>query len=135
MGVQEERDGAMSTERMLPHFRISAKMRAYVLRIRLRGKDFDFGEDAEGAASFTKCVGEMRQILLKRGIPAVVADRSILETLEAAVDFQLADLRYRSLKTMEAHRLDVVDRLIHSLRQLSEAIAQLPPTSRGELNK
>jgi hypothetical protein len=48
--------------------------------------------------------------------------------LEAAVDFQIADLRYRSLKTMEAQSHAALDRLIQSLRQLSDALAQLPAT-------
>jgi hypothetical protein len=78
---------------------------------------------------------EMSRILVKKRIPVIVADRAILKTLPAAVDLQLADLRYRQLKTLEAHRHDALDRLIRGLRQLSEAIARLPPTSRGELNK
>jgi hypothetical protein len=52
--------------------------------------------------------------------------------LEAAFDFQLADLRYRCLKTMEHATLD---HLVRGLRQLSDAIARLPPTSKGQLNK
>jgi hypothetical protein len=110
-------------------------MRPYVLRIRLRGRDFDFGSDPEAAVTFNECKGEMRRILVKKRVPAVAADRAILKTLEAAVDFQPADLRYRALKTMEANSHDTLNRLILSLRQLSQAIAQLPPTSRGELNK
>ena len=121
--------------RLLGQFRISVAMKPYVLRIRLRGSDFDFGSDPQTAASFTKCMNEMRRILLKKRIPAIAADRAILKTLEATVDFQLADLRYRSLKTMEAQSLDTLERLILSLRQLLDAIAQLPPTPKGELNK
>ena len=81
-------------------------MQPYVLRIRLRGLDFDFGSDPEAAAAFTKCIGGMRRILLKkRRISAIAADRAILKTLEAAIDFQLADLRHRSLKTMDAYSI------------------------------
>src|SRR5262249_8901833 len=106
------------------------------LRIRLRGADFDSGSDPETAAAFTKCITEMRRILVeKRRIPAVAANRAILKTLEAAVDFQIADLRYRSLKRAEAHSDCVLDRLIWTLRQLSDAIGQLPATSKGELKK
>jgi hypothetical protein len=36
---------------------------------------------------------------------------------------------------MEAQSDDALDRLIRSLRQISDAIALLPPISRGELNK
>jgi hypothetical protein len=64
-----------------------------------------------------------------------VADRAILKTLEAAFDFQLANLRYRSLKAMEARSHAALDHLIRDLRALSEAIARLPATSKGQLNK
>jgi hypothetical protein len=78
----------------------------------------------------------MRRILVeKRRIPAIAADRAILKSLEAAFDFQSADLRYRFLKTMEAQSHTTLDHLIRGLRQLSNAIAQLPPNSKGELNK
>ena len=86
------------------------------------------------AAAFTKRIGEMRRILAKKGIPVAVANRAILKTLEAAVDFQLAELRYRSLKAMEQQSHDTLDLLIETLKQLREAIAKLPPRSRGELN-
>ena len=124
----------MSSVRLLDQFRISAAMRPYVLRVRLRGSDFNFGSDPETAAAFTKRIGEMRRILAKKGIPVAVANRAILKTLEAAVDFQLAELRYRSLKAMEQQSHDTLDLLIETLKQLREAIAKLPPRSRGELN-
>jgi hypothetical protein len=125
----------MNISRLLSQFRISVAMKPYVLRVRLRGSDFDFGSDPETAAAFTKCIKEMRRILIHKRIPVIAADRAILKTLEAAVDFQLADLRYRSLKTMEAQSLDTLDGLIRSLRQLSDAIANLPSTPKGEVNK
>jgi hypothetical protein len=110
-------------------------MRSYVLRLRLRGSDFDYGFSSEHAVAFTKCVMEMRRTLLDKRVPGIAADRAILRTLGVAVDFQLADLRYRCLQTMEARSLTTLDHLIRSLRQLSDAIGQLPPTSKGELNK
>ena len=126
----------MNISRLVSQFRISGAMKPYVLRIRLRGSDFDFGSDPETAAAFTKCIEEMRRILRrKRHVSTIAADRAILKTLDAAVDFQLAHLRYHSLKTMETQSLDTLDGLIRSLRQLSDAIAHLPPTPKGELNK
>jgi hypothetical protein len=111
-------------------------MRPYVQRIRLRGTDFDFESDPAAAVAFAKCNLEMRRILVeKHHVPGVAADRAIQRTLEAAVDFQIADLRYRSLKTTEAQSHSTLDRLIQSLRQLSDAIAQLPPPSKGKVNK
>jgi hypothetical protein len=126
----------MATGRLLGQFRISSAMHPYVLRLRLRGSDFEFGDTPERAAAFTKCIGEMRRILMKkRRIPAIAADRAILKTLQAAFDFQLAELRYSCLKTMEARSYATLGRLIRGLRDLSDAIAQLPPTSKGQLNK
>jgi hypothetical protein len=126
----------MNASRLLSQFRISAAMRPYVLRVRLRGSDFDFGSDPEQAVAYTKCVREMRRILVeKRRIPAIAADRAILKSLEAAFDFQSANLRYLFLKTMEAQSHTTLDHLIRGLRQLSNAVAQLPPNSKGELNK
>lgn len=126
----------MNSNRLLPQFRISAAMQPYVLRLRLRGLDFDFGSDPKAAVDFTKCIREMRRILVeKRRISVIAADRAILKTLEAAIDFQLADLRHRSLKTIEAYSYRTLDHLIRELRQLAHAIGQLPPTSKGVLNK
>ena len=126
----------MNTNPLLSQFRISAAMRPYVLRVRLRGTNFDFGSKPEQAVSYTKCIGEMKRILVeKRRVPAIAADRAIMKTLEAAFDFQTADLRYRFLKKMEAQSHTTLDHLIRLLRQLSHAIAQLPPKSKGELNK
>ena len=130
------KEATMNSSRLLSQFRISAAMRPYVLRVRLRGSDFEFGSEPEQAVAYTKCIREMRRILMeKRRIPAIAADRAILKSLEAAFDFQLADLRYRFLQTMEAQSHANLDHLIRGLRQFSNAIAQLPPISKGELNK
>jgi hypothetical protein len=126
----------MNTNPLLHQFRISAAMRHYILRVRLRGTDFDFGFKPEQAAAYTKCISEMMRILVeKRHIPAIAANRAILKTLEAAFDFQSARPRYRFLKTMEAQSHTTLNRLIRELRQLSNAIARLPPNSKGVLNK
>ena len=127
----------MNDSPLLCQFRISAAMRSYVLRVRLRGTDFEFGSEPEQAVAYTKCIREMRRILVdkRRRVPAIAADRAILKSLEAAFDFQSAHLRYRFLKTMEGQSQTTLDHLIRGLRQLSNAIARLPPNSKGELNK
>jgi hypothetical protein len=126
----------MNASQLLSQFRISAAMRPYVLRVKLRGTDFDFGFKPEQAVAYTKCIEEMRRILVKQGrMSAIAVDRAILKSLEAAFDFQLSALRYRLLKRMEARSRATLDDLIRHLRQLSHAIAQLPPQSKGELNK
>ena len=122
--------------RWTSQFRISAAMWPYVLRLRLRGMDYDFGSEPDQALAYTKCIREMRRILVeKRRIPPSAADRAILKSLEAAFDFQSAHLRYHFLKTMEAQSDTTLDHLIRGLRQLSNAIAGLPPNSKGVLNK
>ena len=117
------------------HFRISASMLPYVLRLRLRGWDFDFLSDPKSAATFTECVEEMRRILMQKGVRVFVADRAISKTLEHAVDFQLTEERYRALKVMDAQSEATLDRLISCLRRFSDALARLPPTSKGELSR
>jgi hypothetical protein len=113
----------MSAIPLLTQFRLSAAMRPYVLRVRLRGTNFDFGSKPEQAAAYTKCIGEMRRILLKKGrVSTIAADRAISKTLEAAFDFQLAALRYRFLKRMEAQSHTTLDHLVRLLRQLSHAM-------------
>ena len=44
----------MAASLLLGQFRLSGAMRPYVLRIKLRGSDFDFGATPERAAAFTK---------------------------------------------------------------------------------
>jgi hypothetical protein len=58
-----------------------------------------------------------------------------LKSLEAAFDFQLAHLRQRFLRTMEAQSHTTLDHLTRGLRQISDVIARLPPSSKGELNR
>jgi hypothetical protein len=136
VSFRKQTNRVMNASRLLRQFRIPAAMRPFVLRLRLRGTDFEFGSEPEQAVAYTKCVSEMRRILVgKHRVAAIAADRAILKSLEAAFDFQLAPLRYRFLRTMEGQSRANLDRLVRGLRQLSNAIAQLPPNSKGELNK
>jgi len=80
----------MNTSRLLSSFRISSAMCPYVLRIRLRGSDFDFGSDPKRAVAYTKCIREMRRILMEKGrIPAIAADRAILENPGGGIRFSI----------------------------------------------
>ena len=111
-------------------------MRPYALRIRLRGTNFEFGSKPEEAVAYTKRIEEMKRILLKKGrVSTIAADRAILKSLEASFNFQSAGLRYRFLKRMEVQSRTTRDHLIRELRQLSDAVAHLPASSKGELNK
>jgi hypothetical protein len=63
-------------------------MRPYVLRLRLRGQDFDFGNSPEAAVRFSKCIRDMESILLSYRITKSAAHRVIGQTLEIG-DFAL----------------------------------------------
>jgi len=108
--------------------------RCYVLRLRLHGRDFDFGNTPEAAVSYTRCIGEMRSILLQRKVANPVADRAIFRTLQAAVDSQFAQLRQDNLKSQNANSKKAGICLARSLRQLRSAITKLPPSARAKLN-
>ena len=82
----------MTFQPLVKGFRVSAAKRPYVSRLRLHGRDFDFGNTPEAAVSYTRCIGEMRSILLQRKVANPVADRAIFRTLQAAVDSQFAQL-------------------------------------------
>ena len=91
----------MNSGRLISRFRISARMGPYVLRLRLRGRDFDFGSDAAAADAFTFCIDQMTEILVRRRISAVAAYKAILVTLEAAAHHQLSQIRVDHLRQSE----------------------------------
>jgi hypothetical protein len=110
-------------------------MRPYVLRLRLRGRDFDFGSDAAAADAFTLCINQMTEILVRRRISVAAAYKAILATLEAAAQQQLSQTRFDHLRQLESHSLRALDQLISELRALELAITRLPAKTRGALNR
>jgi len=120
---------------LLNRFRLSAAMQPYVLRVRLLGRHFDFGKDADSAVCFSRQVGKMRRILVRRGIAARDADRAVMRTLQAAVDHQLSRPRFEHSRINQDYSRRLVDRLAIELRELRDLISQLPSTSKGRLNK
>ncbi len=104
-----------SADRLLSQFRVfSLAMKPYVQRIRLRGSDFDFGSTRETAEAFTKCIEEMRRILLKsRKVSALAADRAILKSLKYPIYTPLP--RGTSL---DQKRFDINQLLVHLLSKL-----------------
>lgn len=121
-------------DRLLARFRIAKKMGPYVLRIRLRVSDFDFGTDPDSAVAFTKHVEEMRRVLVSKGIAVPAADKAILKTLGVAVDFQVAHLQKVDGTKLRTQAERALDTLIRNLRLFSNAVARLPPTAREQLN-
>jgi hypothetical protein len=58
----------MTFQPLVKGFRVSAAKRPYVSRLRLHGRDFDFGNSPEAAIAYSRCVGEPRpSIKLLRG--------------------------------------------------------------------
>jgi hypothetical protein len=108
-------------------------MRPYVLRLRLRGRDFDFGSSPEAAICFSKCIGDMERILHSCRISRSAADRIIGRTLEIAADFALEERRRAATEERIAGAQTALDRLIKRLRDLASVIAELPPSERGRL--
>jgi hypothetical protein len=125
----------MNTGRLISRFRISAAMRPYVLRLRLRGLNFDFGLDVNAAAAYTDCINQMTEILARRRVSVAAGNKAVLATLEAAVHHQLSQIRFDHLQQMENHSLRALDQLISLLRELGSAITRLPPRTRGDLNR
>src|SRR5437016_3808110 len=114
--------GSASNQRLLRHFRTSAAMRSYVLRLRLRGSDFYFGSDTSAAVAFTNRVNEMRRVLVGRGVPVVVADRAIMQTLELAADHQLSGIRFEQRQKMQDHARSTLNHFIAELHALRHSI-------------
>jgi hypothetical protein len=125
----------MNNSWLIGRFRVSAAMRPYVLRLRLSGLDFDFGSDPDSAVAFTVCINRMTEILTRRRVSVAAINKAVLATLEAAVHHQLSQIRFDHLRQMENHSLRALDQLISELRALGSSITQLPPRTRGHLNR
>jgi hypothetical protein len=123
----------MNTKFLVSGFRISAEMRRYVLRLRLRGRDFDFGNSPEAAVRFSKCIQDMEKILLSCRITKSAAHRVIGQTLEIAVEFALEELRRAATEERNATAQTARKRLIKHLRDLANVIAEFPSFEKGRL--
>ena len=78
--------------RLLPAFRISAKMRRYLVRLRVSSGDFDQA-DPEREARYKKSGCEMMAILVhhrKKRIPLGAATQATCDALHAAAQLQFA---------------------------------------------
>jgi hypothetical protein len=121
--------------RLLSCFRVSAKMRQYVLRLRLSDDDFDFGSTDDAANRFIASIDLMRQILARRGISFAAANSAISKTLAVAADHQLSQLRFEHARKIKDESLRSIGKLSSQLRELAKVLSRFPPTSKGELNK
>ena len=114
--------------RLIPGFRTLAMLRPYASRLRLTRRDFDSGPDPAS-------VMKMRQILTAKGISSPRADGVINETLDAAADHCLENVRWEQFRESRKHSLQSATELISSLSKLEAAIGRFPPRARGQLNK
>jgi hypothetical protein len=125
----------MNNARLINRFRVSTAMRPYVLRLRLSGRDFDFGSDADAAVAYTVCINQLTKILARRRVSVAAGNKAVLATLEAAAYHQLSQIRFDHLQNTRNHSLSALDQLISGLRALGSAITRLPPRTRGDLNR
>jgi hypothetical protein len=102
--------------------------------MRMRSKDLDLTDPAR-ASEFDRCGEIMKTILAKKRISRNDADRILALTFDAAADHQLERLRRdRFLHDLERSKKNL-QRLIKHIERLAQAIAELPPISKGKLNK
>jgi len=120
-------------DRLVPSIRVSKRMKPFVNRIRLRLKDLDLTES--DAAARLNQVEEMRSILKKKKIPRTIANQIIAETLDAAANHRLEDLRRDQNLERLAQANRNLNRLIKQVQQLAEVLAKLPRRTKSELNE
>ncbi len=117
--------------RLLNRFPVSAKMRPYIVRLRLNAHHLDPG----AAVEFNQCVERMRAILVRHKVPLADADRAIQETLQIAIDQQPYQLWFEQRPVVEDHSRKIIDELISSIQELRRQIKRLPPASLAVLNR
>jgi hypothetical protein len=80
-------------------------MRPYVLRVKLRGTDIDFGFRPEQVVPYTKSIGEMRRILVKNGRISAIAAQYVFHLcrmIDSDSDL-IEDIGDRSSRHLDAH--------------------------------
>jgi hypothetical protein len=126
-------DQMHTDDRLVETFAISKKMRPFVRRMRMRIKDFDLTDPAM-ASQFASSVEEMRAVLAKKKIPDAKIKHAIDETVAAAADHRLQDMRLRDSQRDRVRSAHSVEKLIEDLTQLAQTIGKLPPVARNKLN-
>jgi hypothetical protein len=135
-GNPADRNGVAkdSDERLVEPLRVSKKMRPFVHRMRMRSEDLDIADPA-AASAFERCSETMRNILTKKRISNIDADKIMALTFDAAADHRLESLRRdRCLDDLDRSKKDLRG-LIKQINRLAKAISVLPPISIGKLNK
>jgi hypothetical protein len=122
--------------RLLPAFRISAKMRRYLVRLRVSSGDFDQA-DPEREARYKKSGCEMMAILVhhrKKRIPLGAATQATCDALHAAAQLQFAGDQRDEVRRSRDQSIDNLAHLIEMLKKVAYAISELPKEQRAALD-
>jgi hypothetical protein len=118
---------------MARDFRLPDAMR--LLRVRPRGRYFDFRVEAKDPVVFAACLAEMSKILTIKGISPDRAKKAIRDALAAAADHQLSSPRVAQLRANEDYQHGSLDELTSEIRAVEIAVSKLPPACRRELDE
>jgi DNA repair ATPase RecN len=120
--------------RLVPNIRVSKSMKPFVNRMRLQIQDIDWA-DPGAADRLDQVRQDMGSILNKKKISATKANKIIAETLDAAANHRLENLRRdQNLKNL-ARADSNLDRLIEHVESLARSLAKLERSTKNELNK
>jgi hypothetical protein len=109
-------------------------IRTFANRLRLRLKDLGL-TDPDSVQRLDRARQEMRDILKKNKVTGAAAKLAIEQALDAAADYQMEALRAEQVVQSHALAREQLRDLIRHVEQLSDAIAKLPPLSKGQINR
>jgi len=132
--ADEQGVGADAKHRLATNVRISRKMRPFVWRMHLRLEHLDVA-DPEAFHRLDRAKQQIRKILKKKNVAVAAAEQAVKEALDAAVDYQAQALRAEQADQRNARAKEHLRRLMRHIEQLSNAVAKLPPLSKGKLNR
>ena len=116
------------------NFKISARMKPYAKRLRLRIEHLDLSNPKK-AQRLAIARQEMTKILVKKKIRPDNALWAVAQTLDIAADHQLEVLRRdQSLRDLRQSQTKL-KRLEKQFCQVGLAISKLPPFAKGKLNE
>lgn len=127
----------VNNKRLVANFRMSARMRPYVNRI----KPFGIGEfGGTGRAALFAAIHEMKHLLAKKRVVGARARKAIRRTLDAAARHQLDRLRLDQIDAERAHADRKLSQLMRHIRRLNREVSgpskpALSKSSKGNLNR
>jgi hypothetical protein len=137
MTVNEQTLGANSEEasvaQLVPWFNVPAKMRRYVLRLRVTSDHFDRCGPAM-CEHCESCREEMLRILMSKKIAEPAACRAVDDALDSAARFQFRKARQDQIANLRRQSMTALDKLFAQLQMAEFAILCLPARQRKQLN-